>query len=56
MATALQRAGATPEALTSAFTKVRGSARVTSEDPESTYQALEKFGVDLTQLAKGRQA
>ncbi len=52
MATALQRAGATPDALTSAFTKVRGSARVTSEDPESTYQALEKFGVDLTQLAK----
>src|SRR5689334_12152417 len=52
MATGLQRAGATPDALTSAFTKVRGSARVTSEDPESTYQALEKFGVDLTQLAK----
>ena len=52
MATALQRTGATPEALTNAFTKVRGSARVTSEDPESTYQALEKFGVDLTQLAK----
>ena len=52
MATGLQRAGATPDALTSAFTKVRGSARVTSEDPESTYQALEKYGVDLTQLAK----
>jgi ATP-dependent Clp protease ATP-binding subunit ClpB len=52
MAAGLQRAGATPDALTSAFTKVRGSARVTSEDPESTYQALEKFGVDLTQLAK----
>jgi ATP-dependent Clp protease ATP-binding subunit ClpB len=51
-ATALQRAGATPDALTNAFTKVRGSARVTSEDPESTYQALEKYGVDLTQLAK----
>jgi ATP-dependent Clp protease ATP-binding subunit ClpB len=52
LATALQRAGATADALTSAFTKVRGSARVTSEDPESTYQALEKYGVDLTQLAK----
>src|SRR5690349_195590 len=52
MATGLQRVGATPDALTNAFTKVRGSARVTSEDPESTYQALEKFGVDLTQLAK----
>src|ERR1700761_6810846 len=52
LATALQRAGGSPDALTSAFTKVRGSARVTTEDPESTYQALEKFGVDLTQLAK----
>src|SRR5512146_432591 len=52
VATALQRAGASPEALTSAFTKVRGSARVTSEDPESTYQALEKYGVDLTQQAR----
>jgi ATP-dependent Clp protease ATP-binding subunit ClpB len=52
LAAALQRAGATPDALTSAFTKVRGSARVTSEDPESTYQALEKYGVDLTQLAR----
>jgi ATP-dependent Clp protease ATP-binding subunit ClpB len=52
VATALQRAGATPDALTSAFTKVRGSARVTSPDPEGTYQALEKYGVDFTQLAK----
>jgi ATP-dependent Clp protease ATP-binding subunit ClpB len=52
LATGLQRTGATPEALTIAFTKVRGSARVTTEDPESTYQALEKFGVDLTQLAR----
>ena len=52
VATALQRSGASPEALTSAFTKVRGSARVTSQDPESTYQALEKYGVDLTQQAR----
>jgi len=52
LAASLQRAGATPDALTSAFTKVRGAARVTSQDPESTYQALEKYGVDLTQLAK----
>src|ERR1700678_1495820 len=47
----LQDAGADPESLTKAFTKVRGSTRVTSEDPEGTYQALEKFGVDLTQRA-----
>jgi ATP-dependent Clp protease ATP-binding subunit ClpB len=48
----LQEAGAGPEQLTEAFTKVRGSSRVTSEDPESSYQALEKFGVDLTQQAR----
>jgi ATP-dependent Clp protease ATP-binding subunit ClpB len=52
VATALQRTGASPEALTNAFTKVRGSARVTSPDPEGTYQALEKYGVDLTQQAR----
>jgi ATP-dependent Clp protease ATP-binding subunit ClpB len=51
-ATLLRAAGATAEALTEAFSQVRGSARVTSEDPEGTYQALEKYGVDLTQLAK----
>jgi ATP-dependent Clp protease ATP-binding subunit ClpB len=51
-ATLLRGAGATAEALTEAFSQVRGSARVTSEDPEGTYQALEKYGVDLTQLAK----
>jgi len=52
VATLLQRAGADSDALTKAFTKVRGSGRITSEDPESTYQALEKFGIDLTQQAK----
>jgi ATP-dependent Clp protease ATP-binding subunit ClpB len=52
VATLLQRAGASPDTLAKAFTKVRGSARVTSEDPESNYQALEKFGVDLTQQAR----
>src|SRR5215469_2678277 len=51
-ATLLRSAGATAEALTEAFSQVRGSARVTSEDPEGTYQALEKYGVELTQLAK----
>jgi ATP-dependent Clp protease ATP-binding subunit ClpB len=48
----LRGAGATADALTEAFSQVRGSARVTSEDPEGTYQALEKYGVDLTQQAK----
>jgi ATP-dependent Clp protease ATP-binding subunit ClpB len=51
-ATLLRDAGATAEALTEAFAQVRGGARVTSEDPEGTYQALEKYGVDLTQQAK----
>jgi ATP-dependent Clp protease ATP-binding subunit ClpB len=51
-ATLLHDAGATPEALLEAFTQVRGSARVTTENPEETYQALEKYGVDLTQQAR----
>jgi ATP-dependent Clp protease ATP-binding subunit ClpB len=51
-ATLLRAAGATADALTEAFTQVRGSAKVTSEDPEGTYQALEKYGVDLTQQAR----
>ena len=48
----LRKHGARPDVLLEAFEKVRGSARVTSEDPESTYQALEKYGVDLTQRAR----
>jgi ATP-dependent Clp protease ATP-binding subunit ClpB len=51
-ATLLRDAGATPEALLEAFTQVRGSARVTTENPEETYQALEKYGVDLTEQAR----
>jgi ATP-dependent Clp protease ATP-binding subunit ClpB len=48
----LRRHGATADALREAFTKVRGSARVSSPDPEGTYQALEKYGVDLTARAR----
>ncbi|MGV9827641.1 ATP-dependent chaperone ClpB [Gordonia sp. NPDC003429] len=48
----LHNAGATPQALREAFVAVRGSARVTSEDPESTYQALEKYSTDLTKAAR----
>ncbi|OBJ69095.1 ATP-dependent chaperone ClpB [Mycobacterium sp. 1274756.6] len=44
--------GATPDALRDAFVKVRGSARVTSADPEATYQALEKYSTDLTARAR----
>ena len=50
--TLLAGVGATPETLVEAFTKVRGSAKVTSKDPEGTYQALEKYGVDLTTSAE----
>ncbi|MGH3755265.1 MAG: ATP-dependent chaperone ClpB, partial [Pseudonocardiaceae bacterium] len=48
----LCRHGATPDALREAFQSVRGSARVSSPDPESTYQALEKYGLDLTDRAR----
>ena len=48
----LRDAGATPDALLEAFAQVRGSGRVTTENPEETYQSLEKFGVDLTQQAR----
>ena len=43
---------ATPKALMDALEQVRGSQRVTSADPEGTFQALEKYGVDLTARAR----
>jgi ATP-dependent Clp protease ATP-binding subunit ClpB len=51
-ATVLRDAGASPDHLLAAFQQVRGSARVTSADPEGTYQALEKYGIDLTRSAR----
>ncbi|MFB7947739.1 ATP-dependent chaperone ClpB [Kitasatospora phosalacinea] len=48
----LGQQGATAKALLAAFKEVRGSARVTSQDPEGTYKALEKYGSDLTQAAR----
>lgn len=48
----LNRHGATAEKLRAAFTQVRGTGRVTSPDPESTYDALNKYGVDLTDSAR----
>jgi ATP-dependent Clp protease ATP-binding subunit ClpB len=50
--TVLKAAGATADALRGALGSVRGSGRVTSADPESTYQALEKYAVDLTAAAR----
>src|SRR5262245_9008414 len=40
------------DTLLAALKEVRGSQRVTSQDPEGSYQALEKFGRDLTALAE----
>ncbi|MEU6186246.1 ATP-dependent chaperone ClpB [Nocardia sp. NPDC047038] len=48
----LTKYGATADALRAAFTAVRGSARVTSPDPEGSYQALEKYSTDLTDAAR----
>ena len=43
--------GLTRERLMKTLQEVRGSQRVTSQNPESTYEALEKYGRDLTKLA-----
>jgi len=48
----LQAAGLTREKLLEALAVVRGSQRVTSQTPEGTYEALEKYGRDLTTLAQ----
>ncbi|MCX2182143.1 ATP-dependent chaperone ClpB [Streptomyces sp. SKN60] len=44
--------GATAARLQDAFTKTRGTRRVTSADPEGSYKALEKFGTDFTAAAR----
>ena len=48
----LKAFGVTPESILQALAPIRGSQRVTSANPEGTYQALEKYGRDLTQLAR----
>ncbi len=48
----LARTGVTPERLVAALTEVRGSRRVTDQSPEEKFQALERFGTDLTQAAE----
>jgi ATP-dependent Clp protease ATP-binding subunit ClpB len=49
---ALTAAGATHEAILQALTSVRGSQRVTDQNPEGKFQALEKYAKDLTELAR----
>ncbi len=44
--------GSTREQLLQALRTIRGSARITSENPEETFQSLEKYGRDLTALAR----
>jgi len=47
----LKQSGVTRERLMQTLREVRGSQRVTSQNPEATYEALEKYGRDLTKLA-----
>jgi ATP-dependent Clp protease ATP-binding subunit ClpB len=47
----LREAGLTTEKLEQAVKEIRGNQRVTSQTPESTYQALEQYGRDLTAMA-----
>ncbi len=49
---ALAAAGATHDAILKALTAVRGSQRVTDQNPEGKFQALEKYAKDLTDLAR----
>jgi ATP-dependent Clp protease ATP-binding subunit ClpB len=44
--------GLTKDAILKALRSVRGSQRVTNENPEATYQSLEKYGRDLTDMAR----
>jgi ATP-dependent Clp protease ATP-binding subunit ClpB len=48
----LQRLGVSKDALYKALTDVRGNQRVTSQNPEATYEALARYGRDLTELAR----
>ncbi|MCG7303357.1 ATP-dependent chaperone ClpB [Winkia sp. ACRQY] len=51
-AEALKAGGATSEALEAAMPKIRQNGPVTSPNPEGTFEALKKYGRDLTQVAK----
>jgi ATP-dependent Clp protease ATP-binding subunit ClpB len=48
----LQQHGVTKDAVLQALTQVRGSHRVTDQNPEGKYQALERYGRDLTEAAR----
>jgi ATP-dependent Clp protease ATP-binding subunit ClpB len=48
----LKAAGVTRERVLEALTSIRGNQRVTDQNPENKYEALEKYGRDLTELAR----
>ena len=48
----LARSGASHDAILQAMASIRGSHRVTSQNPEATYRAIEQYGRDLTDLAR----
>ncbi len=48
----LKEAGLTEDKLQAALKSIRGSQKVTDEDPEGKYQSLEKYGTDLTERAR----
>ena len=48
----LDRAGATHDAILKALVSVRGTQRITDQNPESKYQALERYAHDLTESAR----
>ena len=48
----LKESGVTRERLMNALVEIRGNQRVTDQDPEGKYQTLEKYGRDLTELAR----
>ena len=50
----LTERGLTRDKIFAALTSVRGSQRVTSQNPEGTYQALERYGRDLTSWPRGK--
>ena len=48
----LERYGVTKDAILQALTTIRGGQRITSQEPEGTFQSLEKYGRDLTAIAR----
>ena len=51
----LKQSGVSRDSILQALTSVRGSQRVTNENPEGTYEALDKYGRDLTKMAREKK-